>query len=338
MVQCVRALYHFFPEIKAFGCCHEVFGTQELLAQMLRERGIAGCDGSGIFAEVAGKNDVQVGIAGGNDIHAEVASKNDIHVNVFGLNHFTWFDRASYKGLDLMEIYREFAREHFDTGFATDTSHLPDGCFSCTHRVKFDLFLKYGAIAAAGDRHLAEFMPGELYLKDPETVRHWGFHLTGVDWREKDLREKLAKSARLLSGAETPQLKSSGEEGVLLIKALCGLERVVSNVNLPNAAGQIANPEIPAATVVETNALFSRDDVRPVMAGRIPEGILALLSPHIVGQATVLEAAVNHDRGLVYEAFARDPLLHGRATAEEIRRLADDMIENTKGYLPEGWM
>ena len=32
------------------------------------------------------------------------------------------------------------------------------------NRVKFDLFLRYGSIAAAaGDRHLAEFMPGDPY-------------------------------------------------------------------------------------------------------------------------------------------------------------------------------
>ena len=31
MTVCVKTLYRTFPEIKAFGCCHEVFGTQKLL-------------------------------------------------------------------------------------------------------------------------------------------------------------------------------------------------------------------------------------------------------------------------------------------------------------------
>lgn len=34
MGACVRILYEVFPKIKAFGCCHEVFGTQELLARL----------------------------------------------------------------------------------------------------------------------------------------------------------------------------------------------------------------------------------------------------------------------------------------------------------------
>ena len=41
MSLCVRTLYHVFPAVKAFGCCHEVFGTQELMCAMLRtEEGV----------------------------------------------------------------------------------------------------------------------------------------------------------------------------------------------------------------------------------------------------------------------------------------------------------
>ena len=32
MTLCVKTLYRVFPEIKAFGCCHEVFGTQKVLS------------------------------------------------------------------------------------------------------------------------------------------------------------------------------------------------------------------------------------------------------------------------------------------------------------------
>ena len=31
MSLCVKTLYETFPGIKAFGCCHEVFGTQKML-------------------------------------------------------------------------------------------------------------------------------------------------------------------------------------------------------------------------------------------------------------------------------------------------------------------
>jgi alpha-galactosidase len=34
LTMCVRALYRVFPEIKAFGCCHEVFKTQSTLGTL----------------------------------------------------------------------------------------------------------------------------------------------------------------------------------------------------------------------------------------------------------------------------------------------------------------
>ena len=37
MTLCVKTLYRVFPEIKAFGCCHEVFGTQKFLVKMVKE-------------------------------------------------------------------------------------------------------------------------------------------------------------------------------------------------------------------------------------------------------------------------------------------------------------
>ena len=74
--------------------------------------------------------------------------------------------------------------------------------FSCSEKVKIDLFLRYGSIAAAGDRHLAEFCPGDWYLKDKETVEKWGFALTPVSWRKDDLEKRLERSERLYSGEE----------------------------------------------------------------------------------------------------------------------------------------
>ena len=62
-------------------------------------------------------------------------------------------------------------------------------------------------------------------------------------------------------------MSPSGEEGILLIKSLCGLERSISNVNIPNTAPQIAN--LPADAVVETNAVFSLDSIQPIVAGAI---------------------------------------------------------------------
>ncbi len=305
MSLCVKTLYHVFPEIKAFGCCHEVFGTQKLLA--------------GICEKELGLKNID---------------RRDIHINVLGINHFTWFDQASYKGIDLFPVYEAYCREHYETGFEENDQNWANNTFHGAHRVKFDLFLRYGMMAAAGDRHLAEFMPGEEYLKDPETVKSWKFGLTPVSWRKEDLKKRLEKSSSYAKG-EPLVLDKSGEEGVLLIKALLGLTRVISNVNIQNSCNQIAN--LPSCAIVETNAVFSRDSIRPVMAGSIPDNALSLFLPHITNHERIFNAAFTYDENLVVEAFSEDPLVKGRATKEEITSLVHDMIANTKAYLPKGW-
>lgn len=306
MSVCVKTLYHVFPEIKAFGCCHEVFGTQKIIKGILEET-----------TEMTG------------------ISRSDIHVNVLGINHFTWFDQASYEGMDLMPVYRDYVKSHFEEGYEENDKNWANSTFNCAHRVKFDLFCKYGLIAAAGDRHLAEFLPSGHYLKDPETAAHWKFGLTTVEWRKQDLEERLQKSRRLVSGKEKMKLEDSGEEGIALIKALCGLTRVVSNVNITNNAGQIKN--LPADAVVETNALFERDSIKPLYAGKLPGNIRELIMPHVENHERTLKAALNCDRQLLKEAFLHDPLIHGRISGEQTESLIDEMLRNTSKYLPEAW-
>ncbi len=300
MSVCVRTLYTVFPQIKAFGCCHEVFGTQKLLAAMLKD---------------------QKGI--------ENATRQEIDISVTGINHFTWITKASCRGMDLFPLYRNFAKKYYETGFSENTdSNWMNDSFACAHRVKFDLFLRHGLIAAAGDRHLAEFLPSWYYLKDPETVRQWMFGLTTVDYRIQDLHKRLARSKRLLSGEEQFELKPSGEEGILLIKALLGLKDKISNVNLPNR-GQVAN--LPLGTVVETNARFSRDSIAPVFSGSLPNDVLGLVMRHAVNQAGTVEAGLRKDRDFAFRVFQNDPRI--ALSVNDARQLFDLMVENTQKYL-----
>ena len=304
MALCIRTLYEVFPGIHAFGCCHEVFGTQKLLCAMIAEQeGIEGID------------------------------RHELYTTVTGVNHFTWLTTASWRGLDLMPMYRRFAEKYAKTGYdkGKDNNWM-NSVFNCAHRVKFDLFLKYGAIAAAGDRHLAEFVP-RWYTFTPETAHAWKFDLTRVDWRVQDLADRMRRSDDLISGQEEIDLQPSGEEGHLLVKALLGLGDIVSNVNIPNR-GQI--PDLPLGAVVETNALFGFDRIQPVFAGPTPAGILPLISRHVHIHEDTLKSALTCDRKLAFNTFMSDPQLSG-ITPEDGRKLFDDMLENQKKYLPSDW-
>lgn len=288
MTLCVRTLYEVFPEIKAFGCCHEVFGTQNLLARAVEEY-----------------------------LCVERPRRDEIKVNVLGINHFTWLDKATYQGMDLMPLYADFVDKYYEEGYRDN------------QRVKFDLFKRYGLIAAAGDRHLVEFLPGKWYLKDKETIDHWKVRMVHVQSRIDGLKERMAKSERLVNNEEEFELKRSGEEGVRQIKAILGLGDLVTNVNLPNY-GQ--TPDLPEGAVVETNALFSKDSVRPVQAGTMPIPVRNLVMQQVLNQETVLRAAINRDKELAFQAFINDPLV--TIDLKEARALFEEMLENTKDYLP----
>ncbi len=303
MTLCVRTLYEVFPQIKAFGCCHEVFGTQKLLSRALQ-------DIEGI----------------------ENVPREDIKINVLGINHFTWIDNARYKDIDLMHVYKQFANKYYESGFVSDANdNWMNNSFVSAERVKFDLFLRYGIIAAAGDRHLAEFVPGYWYLKEPEIVKEWMFGLTTVRWRKEDLKRRLERSKRLKTGEEKFELKETGEEGVRQIKALLGLGDLVTNVNMPNY-GQIEG--IPYGAVVETNALFSGNKLKPVLSGKLPDNVYSLVLRQVYNQETTLKAALNKDYDLAFSAFVNDPLV--TISLKDAKKLFNEMLENTKKYL-DGW-
>lgn len=303
MTLCTRTLYEVFPDIRAFGCCHEVFNTQHLLGEALREvKGITG------------------------------VPREEIKTNVLGINHFTWLDNAHYRDMDLMPVYNEFVKRNYDDGFeGNEKDHWMNSVFASANRVKFDLFRRYGIIAAAGDRHLAEFVPGAWYLKDPETASRWKFNLTPVSWRKEDLKARIEKGKRLAKGEEEFVLKETGEEGVRQMKALLGLGDIVTNVNLPNC-GQMSG--IPFGSVVETNAHFSCNGIKPVMAGKLPNAVQGLVIRHVYNQETILEAALKKDKEIALRAFLNDPQV--KIGISEARDLLAKMMANTANYLT-GW-
>ena len=139
-----------------------------------------------------------------------------------------------------------------------------------------DLFRKYGVLAAAGDRHLVEFLPNSCYLSGPEAAEKWLYHLTTVDYRKEDQRKKIAESEAIAAGRLPAQPKRSSEELIELMKAILGFGPVISNANTVNR-GQM--PGLPLGTVVEVNHVFNNDSVRPIMANPLPEPVLDLIRP-----------------------------------------------------------
>lgn len=305
MSVCTKVLYDVFPGIKAFGCCHEVFHTQEFLTCVLKEtRGV--------------------------HVH-----RDQIYTDASGVNHFTWITEAKYQDIDLLALLPEFMDRFYEEGYyereGEDRFAFRTDPFAYGNKVKLDLYRKYGALAAAGDRHLAEFMPGSWYLKDPETVKTWQFGLTTVDYREEMQAKLVAETIEMAEGKKPFPVVKSAEIAVDLMRALMGFGTIVSNVNLPNQ-GQM--PQMPLGSVVETNCVFSNDQVKPIVSKPLPTAVANLVYRCCVNIDTTYEGIKERDLQKLYAAFANQPLCGG-LTMDQSMALFQEMCYNTREYLDE---
>lgn len=300
MTLCVKTLYRVFPEIKAFGCCHEVLGTKKFLVRIIEE------------------------------FLGEKAQIDDIKVNPIAVNHFTWLTSAKYKNIDLVPYFAKMCEKYPDGIEKGSDDNWLNKYFGSREKVKMDLFKKFGYIAAAGDRHLAEFCEGKWYLENLDRIDEMGFGLTPVSWRIEHMNDRKETSRKLISGEEKVELKATGEEGVEQIRALLGLSELVTNVNIPNR-GQI--PNLPLGAVVETNAVFNADSVTPVFAGEIPKEIYSMVSRACAEQEAVSAAIAERDIEKIFAAFANDPLV--TCGLKNARQLFDKMVDSTKEYLTD---
>lgn len=298
---CVKTLYRVFPEIKAFGCCHEVFHTQDFLCCVLRE--LTGIE----------------------------ASRRDIYTDASGINHFTWITEARYREIDLLSLMPEFMERYFESGYYEHgpADQWKTDTFAYGNRVKMDLYRRYGALAAAGDRHLVEFVSGAWYLKDPETAKRWHFGLTTVDYREENQSRLVQEAIEIAEGRREVSLAPSGEELVRLLKGILGMETVISNVNLPNR-GQM--PGMPLGSIVETNCIFTNGFVDPVVSRPLPAGALSLVRESCDAIDLLSEGIAERDMEKIFGAFLHQPLCAGLSVGQA-RELFRIMCENTRPYL-----
>lgn len=301
---CVKALYDTFPQIKAFGCCHEVFHTQDFLCCVLHE--------------VLG---------------VEKPSRKEIYTDVSGINHFTWITKARYKDIDILSLLPEFMKRYYESGYYEHgpADKYKTDCFAYANRIKMNMFQRFGNLGAAGDRHLAEFMNNRWYLSSPEQVEYWKFALTTVDFRIKQMNERIQESIELAGGIREIDFKKSDEEAVDLMRAIMGFGKVVSNVNLPNR-GQMKN--VPIGAIVETNAVFSDDMVCPVTAGALNKGAENMVLRGLYNIEECYDGIKRRDLNTIFNSFANQALC-STLTISEAEDLFKEMVLNTGNYLDE---
>lgn len=300
---CTRTLYEAFPGIKAIGLCHEVAGTKDWLAS-LAERHLAATGGH--------------------------VAPDRIDATVSGINHFTWLQDARWRDEALLPLVdRELDAgpvPAYDPGAMDGESY-----FVNNHQVTLDLYRRFDCLPAAGDRHLAEFVPWYLAVDSREAVHRWGIRCTPSEFRVDQWATGDERIDGHLVDGEPFELGDSGEELGDVIRALLGLEPLRTNVNLPNR-GQA--PDLERGAIVETNALLTRDDVTPLVAPELPTAVSDLIDTHVTNQELLVAAGMAGDVDRAFRAFRRDPLV--TLPPDEAEALFAELVAAERDYL-EAW-
>lgn len=273
MTLCTAALYRAFPSIKAFGCCHEVFHTEDMLCRLVEKE------------------------------YGVLPGRRDLTVDITGVNHFTFITSCSWNGHDLMPLLKKKVSDPLtfpDRSEAALERTRNEKWFDSDNLIAFEFLRRFGVLGAAGDRHLAEFVP--WFLSDEKYLNSLGVVRTPYSWRLKNAEEKRA---RVFTDEEL-KASPSGEEGVDIMMALLGGDALKTNMNRPNT-GQIAY--LPEGRIVESLALLSRDNITPLVSKNPPLALQNLIRRISDEQQTALDAIWEENDDLLFEAFLMDPLV-----------------------------
>ena len=288
MTLCTAALYKAFPDIKAFGCCHEVFHTEDNLCRLVEQKwGIK-------------------------------PHRRELDVDITGVNHFTFMTKAYWNGHDLFKEIKKIVNDRKTFKDRTDVAkerERSEKWFECDSLIAYTFFKTFGVLGAAGDRHLAEFVP--WFLEDEKYLNSLGVIRTPYSWREKNAKEKREKVFTDDELIASP----SGEEGVDIMLALLKGKELKTNMNMPNK-GQISYLE--KGRIVESMGVITKDKVTPLVSSDPPLAIQSLIKRISDEQETALNAIYEKDDNALFSAFLMDPLM--RLSVKKARELFDKML------------
>jgi alpha-galactosidase/6-phospho-beta-glucosidase family protein len=292
--------------VDAVGLCHEVTGTTFQLSLLLD------CDMRAIEPDVCGVNHLPIITAlrvDGIDRLPELRDRLD-DPGSFGAEPFTLPPSIGHEAVS-------FGGEFTKQGILDQ------------HRVKLELLRRFGALPAAGDRHVVEFFPGFL-TEATDWGEQWGVHLTTIADRRKWLRWYGHELEKLLA-TETIDDTPSGEMVAPIIdsRARDRIRRLP--LNIPNG-GQC--PDLPNDVVVESMCRVDASGVHGTDPVRAPRLLGEYLRRVAASQELTVDAALDGDRDLAFEAMLADPLA-SRVDYDSLWRMTNELIDATSRWLPQ---
>jgi alpha-galactosidase/6-phospho-beta-glucosidase family protein len=272
------------------------------------------------------------------------ASFLDVDPVVTGVNHLPIITELRVGGEDGLAMLADLLERGDDGAGEPLSMDLPEemgipkispgdkwtkGDLIAHNRVKLELFRRFGALPAAGDRHLVEFFAGFL-TDESGWGRRWGVELTSIEARERSEKQYVAEFEAQLASPEV-SIWPSGELVAPLVDSLITGTARPMPLNIPNS-GQC--PDLPADVVVESICVGDADGVRGRDRAAAPRFMAEQLRRVSASQELTVEAGLSGSRSKVTEAMLLDPLA-GRIDLDRLDGMVTDLLSATKEWLPQ---
>ena len=281
--------------VKVVGLCHEWIGVREHLAQLFETQ------------------------------------PENITAKIAGVNHLIWVTDLYADGRRVFDELPAITEKILNGEIKVDTEDT--SVFADHAKVKSTLFQLYGALPAAGDRHIAEFFPHFI-----NESTHWGadydLRLTSIEDRQgMEMFAKMMIESVLTGETDLKPFMAevSTEAANKIIRALTCGEKYIGIMNLPNA-GQI--PNLPYEAVVETYGVIDATGAHAITYGDVPVEIQNILEQHIHQQELTVEAALAGSRELALQVLLNDPL-SSRLTIPQAKQMLEELLEANQQYLSQ---
>jgi alpha-galactosidase len=297
--------------IKTVGLCHEVTNFRGVLCLL------TGADWNAIDLAVTGVNHVPIvtaiDLGDGRDGMAELRAiaHGDVDLDVD-------------LGFDLGDEYTQPG----SSGGEPRPRRATKRWFVEDYAAGFELFRRFGAFVAPGNRHTLEAFPAFL-AEDADGGERWNVHYTTIAERKAHEEQYAADLDRRLADT-APGYPSLEMAAPVIDSLLTGRTRTLP-LNIPNA-GQC--PDLPNAAVTESMCIVDEHGVRGATPVAAPPFFAAWLNRIVAAQECTVEAAGTGNRELVHAAMLLDPHA-GTLGLATIEQMTAELLEATQQWLPQ---
>lgn len=245
----------------------------------------------------------------------------DIRYECAGINHMAFYSRlekvhADGRVEDLYPRLKQIAAE---------------GREPATNKVRYEILRRTGHFVTESSEHFAEYVPWFIKRDRPDLIEKFNIPLDEYIRRCEEQITAWDAQERELVGANSIEVKFSGEYGARIMRAVVTGKPTTINGNVANR-GLIDN--LPDGACVEVPCRIDAKGVTPMAVGKIAPHLAALMQTNINVQALTVEALTTGKREHIYHAAMLDPHTAAELSLDRIWNLVDDLIEAHGDWLP----